>query len=1276
MGFEPRERMRSSQSALIYKGIDEMQGGEATLKIFKDPFGSDKAFCAAVDHIATPLKYIHHEHIVRVLELGMKSERLGVATELIPLSLGDILHAKEPLELQKALGIMLKVLSGLEGGYAEGLPQHLDLKPNNILVDQSLETVKIGDWYVAAGMAAVTEEQRKSWQDPRYLAPEQIHGIGGVSEATDLYQCGLLLYHVLTGFPLFQHTDEEQIRYQQVYTDPQKLIDYYTQIPQVVREILLTALAKDPGKRFTDVTQMREALAYALASSSFKKILPADSLVGQVVSDRWQLVEELGAGPFARTYKGLEVGRDTPVVVKVWDKGISAEEGFVRAINKDLYAQTTLQHPHIPSLNGSGWHQSQFYTVKPFLPSNVREVLVAEHRLSPEAALRIVRKVLGILEYLLRKGGFSAHQQLSPEHILIHASGEDFWLTDFRLEETSRFIRERYGLPLSTFHSMAPELWRDETTQIGPATDIYSLGCMLFELVTGEPLFPGDDVKAVEAAHLAGDVRKRIDARQEIPLVFHDLLTKMLASDPKDRYQTYQELLDHIVALVGESERGSGLQLIDAGSTVKGKFLLEEQLPLYDDPRGPTAYRGVHNQTETPVMLWFYKRTRTTELEKRFQKVMEEAQICDHPSILRILDFGHDKGAFYYVSELRATTLESHLAANGPFFIELACELAKQICLACQILEQRGRDCHGSLSPRFLMLQEKPELRVKLAGLEWRTLSNGGPDSNEPAYIAPEQITGLGKIGPGTDQYALGHLMVTLCTGTPLLSGDPATIQQQHVFGDLPSLLNAREEIPAGLRRIIGKLMERDATSRYADWSEFLDDLDDFLAAFTGSDTPAEALSFLVGSATYQTLIGREEDRATYMMRMPNSSSGVRGIFALAQGVGEPADALVAQNKVIEELERTFSPSRLQQLDFVDNPMSLIEEGVTRCNGVVNQEAFRLNRIGKLGAELLLGIVTRDRLYLGRVGGAFAYVFRAASIRSFLRKPVDQKVLGREMSIKFDSTERHLRPGDTLVLGTGNLSRMLADVEMRNIAVSTLDSQEAAERIVSLASSRAKGQPQYQVGMAVLTAQFGDVTAEHVFRARRGFQSGPVIHVYSNRAQSFMEEGNLEAAEAELRKASEIAPENFTVNFKLAQILLRKGQADQAWEYCQRALSLMPNFVEGHILLGDIHYFRSRRREALEEYHYAVHASVNNAHAWMALGRYYFQEGLYGDAVGAFAKAVSIDPNSSEAKAQLDLAEKRKRSLGGMMVEQGAKTKQQIMQPFNRPPAPKKKPRR
>ena len=181
-----------------------------------------------------------------------------------------------------------------------------------------------------------------------------------------------------------------------------------------------------------------------------------------------------------------------------------------------------------------------------------------------------------------------------------------------------------------------------------------------------------------------------------------------------------------------------------------------------------------------------------------------------------------------------------------------------------------------------------------------------------------------------------------------------------------------------------------------------------------------------------------------------------------------------------------------------------------------------------------------------------------------------------------------------------------------------------------------------------------------------------MIHVYSNRAQQFLDEGNLDAAESELLKAAEIAPENFTVNFKLAQVYLRKGQADQSYTYCRRSLELMPNFVEGHILLGDIYYHRGKRDKALDEYLYAIRVGANAASAWLALGRYYFREALYSDAVGAFAKAAQVDPRNEEAKTQLELAERKKKSLTGMMSEQGAKAKMQLVQPFKRQPKPTK----
>ena len=75
-----------------------------------------------------------------------------------------------------------------------------------------------------------------------------------------MYSLGMVLYHMLTGFPVFHDADEQKVRYQQVYVDAGPHVEYYKQIPSVVKEILVTALKKDPSKRYPSLTEFKEAV--------------------------------------------------------------------------------------------------------------------------------------------------------------------------------------------------------------------------------------------------------------------------------------------------------------------------------------------------------------------------------------------------------------------------------------------------------------------------------------------------------------------------------------------------------------------------------------------------------------------------------------------------------------------------------------------------------------------------------------------------------------------------------------------------------------------------------------------------------------------------------------------------------------------------------------------------------------------------------------------------------------------------------------------------------
>ena len=1258
--YEPKDRLRSSPIALIYRGHDDTSKLECIMKIFKDPYGSDKTFIDKVDSIATRLKYLDHPNIVPVREIGFHSERLYIATDLLDINLTEFIKRNEVLDLVPALTIAMKIVDGLMSGYENGLPPHLDLRSNNILLNAEEGIPKVADWYIRHGLDMLAPDLRRDWEDPKYLAPEQIHGIGEPGIHSDIYQLGLLIYHMLVGHMIFQGGNDE-VRYQQVYVASKKHVEYYQQIPSMVQEIIIKCLEKDPKKRYPNLSELHDAVSYALAAASYKKKAPTDSLVGTIVDRKFEIVEEIGQGHFASTYKVHEVGKENFYTLKLYDKQISQKEDFIRAMNNDMFARAQIRHPQVVDLMASGWHEDRYYLVFTYIPTTLAKVLEDEPQLTPEQALRIVRRVAVILEYLHRKGTLKAHQQLKPEHILINPSGEDIFLTDFRLEETSRFILKEYGIPLSSFQYSAPEIIKDEG-DIGPYTDIYALGTLLYRLVTGAELFQGMLPQDVLDKHLNWDPKEEIINNQNIPLVFHDIIIKALEKAPENRYQDYTSFLADIIQLTGDSEKGAGLRLIDTGTTIKGKYILDERLPLYTGQ--PLIFRGNHTQTETPVMVWFYKFTRTKEMEEIFNNAMKDISRYSHQNVLRVLDHGHDKGAFFFVTELRETTLKDFIQSNGPVDEETAIELIKQAGDALKHMTDEGREFYGSINPENIFIQIEPGLTLKVAGYERVHIYSNPHEQNISAYIPPEQITGLGKKSVSSDIYSVALVLYYMLIGDDLIKGEPDEITNKHIFGDPQELLST-PIIQPNLKRILAKSLDKDMQNRYADLQEFVDDLDDYLASRTAGDEKEVLLSLLFGRGSFKSEVeGQMEMRNILTMRIPQMSGGIRGVVAIAQGVGEADLALLAQTRAIEELERIFSPSRLRDLPITDDPLSLLMEGINRANGAINQEAFRLNKLGKFGSELILAVITANRLYLGRVGTAFAYLFRGQSIRTFLKKPTDKRLLGKEMTVKVDTTERHLRKGDILVLGTGNLARVLSDLEIRNTVLSTNDVQESCERIVGLASNRFRGRREEIMGLSTIVIQFGEIT-ESLPKAHR-FHAAPVIHHYLQKGTQYLENGLYDQAINEYNKAYDIAPEAFSVNYQLALAYFGKRAIDMAHTFIQRALAMFPNFVDGHIKLADVYYAKGKIDQAQEEYFYACQLGMDNPEPWAALGEFYYKQNLFSQAISHFQKALELSPNHQKAQQGLEMAKKHAKTIGGFFKEGTSTVKTGIKKPFKK----------
>jgi tetratricopeptide (TPR) repeat protein len=278
---------------------------------------------------------------------------------------------------------------------------------------------------------------------------------------------------------------------------------------------------------------------------------------------------------------------------------------------------------------------------------------------------------------------------------------------------------------------------------------------------------------------------------------------------------------------------------------------------------------------------------------------------------------------------------------------------------------------------------------------------------------------------------------------------------------------------------------------------------------------------------------------------------------------------------------------------------------------------------------------------------------------------METRFMGKDMTVRVEATERHLRAGDILVMGTGDLGRALADIEIKNTVLSTIDSQEACERIISLAASRYKGTGHNKEAMSVEVIQFGDVDEINVAHPGR-FASEPVLHHYITKGTAFIESGMYDKAIQEYQKGLEINPDAFSLNFQLALAYQGKGALDVALHHLNKAMDIFPNFIEGHIKLGEVYYQKGQIRRASTEFETAVTLGGNSPDPYLALGSFYYRESLFSYAAKAFRKALEFDPNNQQAERNYQMAVRKAKSITGALAEGAKKVSRGIKAPFRK----------
>ncbi len=259
--------------------------------------------------------------------------------------------------------------------------------------------------------------------------------------------------------------------------------------------------------------------------------------LAEALRDRYALERELGRGGMAVVYLARDIKHDRPVAVKVLHPELAAALGPERFLN-EIRLTARLQHPHILPLFDSGETAGLLYYVMPYVDGeSLRQRLQRDKQLSVEDALQIAGNVLAALAYAHEHG--IIHRDIKPDNILIErgeAVVADFGIAHAVNAAGGERLTET-GVMLGTPAYMSPEQG-SAARDLDARSDLYSFGCVLYEMLAGEPPFRGPTAQAVIAQRFTAPVPKLRWQRDTVPELVEQAVERSLARLPADRFAT------------------------------------------------------------------------------------------------------------------------------------------------------------------------------------------------------------------------------------------------------------------------------------------------------------------------------------------------------------------------------------------------------------------------------------------------------------------------------------------------------------------------------------------------------------------------------------------------------------------------------------------------------------------------------------------------------------------------------------------------------------------
>jgi serine/threonine-protein kinase len=598
---------------------------------------------------------------------------------------------------------------------------------------------------------------------------------------------------------------------------------------------------------------------------------------GDMLGEHYRIERELGHGGMATVYLCTDLRDTSQVAVKVLRPELGSvvtRERFLREIG----FVSGLDHPRIPKVIDSGTAGiTPYYAMKFIDGESLRDKMNRERRLSVEDVARIAAAIAGPTGYAHARN--IIHRDIKPENILL--SGEDVYVLDFGV---ARAIIDaggerltRTGITVGTPAYMSPEQVSGKK-DVDFRSDIYSLGCVVYEMLAGFPPFSGATPQLLMSARFTRTPVPLKSVRDDVPLYMARAVDKAMEFLPDDRWQSVEAFAD---ALQPKDAQTSGSAADQPGAEdLEATALLEKLRKTFAD-----TY-DVHSEMKGGGMSRLFLATDVALRRKvvikilppelvspmmlaRFRRESEVTAQLQHPHILPVISAGvKDELVHYIMPFIDGESLRDLLERDPQIPIPFATRLLREMIDALAYAHKFGV-IHRDIKPENVLIQDGHAvladfgIAAALSGDSGggNRLTGTGMSLGTVGYMAPEQALGQRSVDARSDIYSLGVVGYEIFSGQPPFTGiTDQEILVAHLTKEAPSVSVLRADTPPTIAQSIKKAMEKDPANRFQTAAEFRDALDSGADVFTApiptlATAPAVTVSASGGKPSKKNLL-------------------------------------------------------------------------------------------------------------------------------------------------------------------------------------------------------------------------------------------------------------------------------------------------------------------------------------------------------------------------------------------------------------------------------------